>query len=99
MADTIFASRVTRLVRKVIASLLVTIALAMAMVCNVKEKVSAVTPSAVQTCKSVNGGTAKQHYIIVIGSSGGSTGCTSNFAPFNMIILAYNQSSTSTDRT
>lgn len=58
----------------------------------------AVTPANIQTCKSVNGGSAKQNYIITIGSSGGSTGCTSNYTTFNAIIIAYQQQTGATDR-
>jgi hypothetical protein len=60
--------------------------------------VRAVTPANIQTCKSVNGGAAKQNYIITIGSSGGSTGCTSDYTATNALILAYHQQAGSTDR-
>lgn len=56
------------------------------------------TPAKVQTCKSVNGGTAKQLYTVTIASSGGTTGCASAYTSGNAIIVAYHQLSGS-DRT
>lgn len=59
---------------------------------------SAQTPAKVQTCKSTNGGTAKQNYTVTIAGSGGTTGCTSAYTSGDAIIVAYHQVSGS-DRT
>lgn len=59
----------------------------------------AVTPAAVQTCEKTNGGVSMQLYTVTIGSSGGSTGCTSDFSSGDAIIVAYHQLSGSSDRT
>jgi hypothetical protein len=58
----------------------------------------AVTPAKIQACKSVNGGVAKQNYIVTIGSSGGSTGCTSDFTTFDAILIGYEQQTGASDR-
>ena len=57
------------------------------------------TPAAMQTCKKANGGSSIENYTVTIGSSGGSTGCTSNYTSGNAILIAYHQLSGSSDRT
>jgi hypothetical protein len=46
-------------------------------------------PAFVQLCQASAGGTAQQNYTTTIASSGGTTGCTTNFAAGDMIAVGY----------
>lgn len=47
------------------------------------------TPALVQNCQKVNAGTPTQTYTVTIASSGGTTGCTSNFTAGDAIGIVY----------
>ena len=53
----------------------------------------------VQQCKVGNGGSATEFYTVTIASSGGTTGCTSNFTAGHALFVVYNQQTGSSDRT